>query len=294
MTIRRLTRALAATTTAGLLAIGTLAGHAAMSPGQDSTARAKLAEMSAWVNANPSTTPEQFTQKYPVNIIFDSILYGMLRDDSGYCIAAANGDAVRGLASTPPGPIDVQDVLFYDSVFNEVFVPDLSPEREAGACMKAIRASEFGQYVPAPIEPTPTPTPTTPAPTTPAPTTPTPTPTAPTPTPQPPTPTPSVNAAVVTGMKKDVKKAGKLIKKAQKGARKAKPTLKQLKKLGLKPSAGTKVAVKYAKTGAHCVRATNSTAGLAASEAVWYDSKTRKVTVGLRPSGKKSACGALF
>ena len=57
------------------------------------------------------------------------------------------------------------------------------------------------------------------------------------------------------------------------------------------------MTVRYAKKkrlAPHCVRITHTKARLKRRQAVWFDSGLRKVVIGARPKGRRSACAKLF
>lgn len=267
MTLRTLVRLTATAATLGVVAAGG-AATAAMSPSEAEQAVARMTEMrdhvDAWEAANPGQqfTQAQFDAKWPLDVFKPAVFgFGPAGDD--YCLAAFRTAAFAGVDMDHPenSTVEPSDLRLYDSTTRQFFTPTLDEiaRRESGACVRWIRAT-FPDALPPTGPPQPDP------------------------------------AAVVTRLRTDAKKAGTLVHKAQKKKASARPTLAALRKAGLKVGKGNKLTVRYAKRKPRtfCVRGTHASDGLSGARAVWYDSGTRKVTVGARPKGARSACRTLF
>ena len=270
MPLRPLVRLTATAATLGLVATGG-AAPAAMSPSEAEQAVARMTEMrdhvDAWEAANPGQqfTQAQFDARWPLDIFKPSVFgFGPAGDD--YCLAAFRTAAFAGVDMEHPenSTVEPEDLRLYDSTTRDFFVPTLDEiaRREPGACVRWIRAT-FPDALPPPVEP-----PTTPAPDA---------------------------AAVVKRLRADVKKAGTLVHRTQRKKPAARPTLKALRRAGLAVGEGNRLTVRYAKRSPRtfCVRGTHADDGLRGARAVWYDAGTRKLAVGTRPKGARSACRRL-
>ncbi|MCD6638938.1 MAG: hypothetical protein LT071_03375 [Nocardioides sp.] len=281
MFVRRALRTLAVVATAGALALPVAApSQAAMSEAMAAEATATLTtiakHVAKWQVANPGKTytSDQLKAAFPDETSTPGIVVTFASVAQGYCFTAADSAA----ASSP----ELSDSRLLESTNANVMIPDgsLLSSTTNPACSAAAKIlfnglltdAQKAAALAAPVtNPAPFHSSLLPAPTA-------------------YDPTPVRNAMV-----KDVTKAKSLIVKAQKRKRTAKPTLKQLRRMGLRPSTGTTLKVRYAKKASkYCVRATNPKAAYPAGQGIWWDSGLRKVVKGAKPRGKASTCRTLF